>query len=152
VAVNQNSKNTGLNSIVRKVSIMENTQHTKKEKEPESKVDTLEGLTKSKLVAVTETKESKNLSQTMTATMQNASRKTWNNAELEALKSKAGLVAGALADFQAAGGLVAVKSVNYKSNNTELTATKIILVVEGHNLVAVDTEDGLDFDLVAVES
>lgn len=126
---------------------MANTQPTKTENVPASPADTSEDSIKSKLVAVTESGESKNSSSATTATTPSASPKTWTNAELEALKSKAGLVAGALADFQSAGGLVAVKSTSYERYGLQWTATKLILVAEGLNLVAVDTPDGLDFDL-----
>jgi hypothetical protein len=69
---------------------------------------------------------------------------------LDELRTKAGLVAGALADFQAAGGLVAVKNVEYTSpSGSKLTATRLYLVAEGLSLVAVSTTDGIDFNLVA---
>jgi hypothetical protein len=69
---------------------------------------------------------------------------------LDELRTKAGLVAGALADFQAAGGLVAVKNVEYTApSGSKLTATRLYLVAEGLNLVAVNTADGIDFNLVA---
>lgn len=68
------------------------------------------------------------------------------------LRLKAGLVAGALADFQAAGGLVAVKNVEYTSpSGSKLTATRLILVAEGASLSLQMTADGLDFNLVAEE-
>jgi hypothetical protein len=61
-------------------------------------------------------------------------------------------VAGALADFQAAGGLVAVKNIEYKSpGGSTFTATKLYLVAEGANLTVQATADGLDFNLVAVD-
>ena len=131
---------------------MENIQPTKTEKELESQADTLDASIKSQLVAATEGKELQNSSLNTTATMQNASPKIWSNAELTELKSKVGLVAGALADFQAAGGLVAVKQIPYQSNGINCTATKLILVADGLNLVAVETADGLDFSTVAVNS
>lgn len=49
-------------------------------------------------------------------------------------------MAGALADFQAAGGIVVVKNVSADGN----TAVKLYLVAEGINIVAEKTADGLD--------
>ena len=87
-------------------------------------------------------------SKTTTATTLSDSQKTWTNAELSELKSKIGLVAGALADFKAAKGLVAVKEVIFDGNRTFI---KIILVAENLNIRKIKTADGIDFDLVAVE-
>lgn len=56
-------------------------------------------------------------------------------------------MAGALADFQSAGGLVVVKNVDYGN----VYAVKIYLVVDGASLKVNQTVDGLDFGLVAVE-
>ncbi len=57
-------------------------------------------------------------------------------------------MAGALADFQAAGGLVAVKSIEYKTpSGRRFTATKLYLVAEGANLKVQKTVDGLDFSV-----
>jgi hypothetical protein len=61
-------------------------------------------------------------------------------------------VAGALADFQAAGGLVAVKNVEYTTpSGSVFTATRLYLVAEGASLKVQQTADGLDFSLVAAE-
>jgi len=130
---------------------MEDMLPTNKENELGSKADTSEDSTRSKLVADMEKKELKNTSKTMTATIQNDSLKIWTNVELEKLRSKIGLVAGALADFQEAGGLVAVKPVETEFQGHIIITQKVMLVAEGLNLVAVETEDGIDFDLVAVE-
>lgn len=68
--------------------------------------------------------------------------------ELEELAEKASIVAGALADFQAAGGLVAVKNVEIKTpSGSVFTATRLYLVVEGASLKVQKTVDGLDFTL-----
>ena len=115
----------------------------------QEKADISDASIKSNLVAATEESESKNTSQPINATMQNASPKTWTSAELEALQFKTGLVAGALSDFQGAGGLVAVEMVNYKNNDKPFTAIKLYLVAEGLSLVAENTQDGIDISLVA---
>jgi hypothetical protein len=130
---------------------MENTQHTKTGNAPVLQAATSDASTRSQLVAATEQGESVNSSLGTTAATQSVSCKTWANAELEVLKSKAGLVAGALADFQAAGGLVVAKKVTYEHASMKLTATKLYLVAEGLHLTLEETPDGLDFNLVAVD-
>jgi hypothetical protein len=124
----------------------------KTKREPASLVDTSGASIRSGLVAAMEPSESKNSSANTTATTQNASTKTWKSAELAELLSKAGLVAGALADFQTAKGLVAVKETTYKAPSGKVCkAIKLFLIVEDVDLVAVKTADGLDFNLVAEE-
>jgi len=131
---------------------MENTQPMKTESEPGSKADTSDASTKSKLVAVTAKEESMNLQPSTTATMPNDSKKIWTSAELAELGSKAGLVAGALADFQGAKGLVVATNVPYTlASGRKLVAVKLFLIVEDMNLVAEHTADGLDFHLVTEE-
>jgi len=132
---------------------MENTQSMKTKNESASKVDTSDGSIKSKLVAGSENSESTSSSPTTTAATPKGSTKTWTSAELAELKLRAGLVAGALADFQGAKGVVTNKEVTYTSpSGRTCKALKIILIVEDADLVAVDTPDGLDFDLVAEPS
>src|ERR1041385_7405430 len=110
---------------------MENTQPTKTENESESKAATSDGSTKSKLVAVTERNESTSSQPNTTATMPNASKKTWTSVELAELQSKAGLVAGALSDFQDAKGIVVATNVPYTlTSGRKLVAVKIFLIVE----------------------
>ena len=58
-------------------------------------------------------------------------------------------MAGALADFQAAGGLVAVKNIEYKTPSGTFTATRLLLVADGANLKVRSTADGLDFQVEA---
>jgi hypothetical protein len=123
---------------------MENTQPTKTKNESGSKVDTSDASTKSGLVAATEKNASTNLSQTITATMPKGSKKTLTSAALAELRLKAGLVAGALADFQAAGGKVLTAQVQYPHSGRMFDAIKLILFIEGENLVAEKTPDGLD--------
>jgi hypothetical protein len=82
--------------------------------------------------------------------MQNASLKTWKKQALEELRLKAGLVAGALADFQAAGGLVVVRNISYPVPSGSLVATKIYLVADGLDVKILKTADGLDFDIQPV--
>ena len=129
---------------------MENTQPTKTENESELKAATSDDSTKSELVAATEKSESTNSQPNTAATMSSASRRTWKSADLAELRSKAGLVAGALADFQTAKGLAAVKETTYTApSGRKCKGIKLILIVEDVDLVAVRTADGLDFDLVA---
>jgi hypothetical protein len=149
VAARKSLENDGLSSIARKVYIMENTQPTKTKRESESKVDTSGASTKSGLVAVTEPDVSKISSPATTATMLSDSKKTWTNVELVELRSKAGLVAGALRDFQDAGGLVVVKNVEYEPGKFY---PKIILVADGLNVKVEKTADGLDFEVLPLGS
>lgn len=131
---------------------MANGQRTKTEKESESKVDTSDDLTKSRLVAVTAKPESETSSITdTTATMQNASLVTSKNAKLQALRSKAGLVAGALQDFQEAGATVVRQEMTYNLPSGTYKALKFIIAVKEIDLVAVQTPDGIELDLVESE-
>jgi len=127
---------------------MASMRSTKKVNGYAHKVGISDGSTSSRLVAATVNAVAANLLQPTTATMPPVLQKTWTNAELEVLRSKVGLVAGAIADFQAAGGLVAVKNVEYDPGKF---ACKVYLSASGINLKVVSTSDGLDFDLVAVE-
>lgn len=128
---------------------MENTRPTKTEKEPESPVDTSGGSTKSRLVADTASSASLSSSAGTTATMPNGSKKTWTSAALAELRSRAGLVAGALADFQTAGGLVVVKNVEYEPGRFSV---KLYLVAENLNVQVRTTADGVDFDIQPLPS
>lgn len=132
---------------------MANTQPTKTENESESRAATLGASTKSRQKGNTQPDALRTSFETTTADTQSGSTKTWTNAALAELLSKAGLVAGALADFQAAGGLVAVKNIEVKTpSGTTFTATRLYLVAEGASLSVQKTADGLDFNLVAVEA
>jgi hypothetical protein len=62
------------------------------------------------------------------------------------LKSKISLVAGALADWQSAGGLVVVKNIQVENAQYP----KIYLVADGLSIHVRHTVDGIEFDLVAV--
>ena len=128
---------------------MANTQHTKTKSGSGPRVDTSDASTKSGLVAVTESAGSTNSSPATTATMPNGSKKTWTSAELAELRLKAGLVAGALADFQGAGGLVVVKNVEH---NKGVFAVKLYLVADGASVKADKTADGLDFEVLPLPS
>lgn len=128
---------------------MENTQPMRTENESESQAAISEGSTKSGLVAATESGASLSSSQSTTATTLSGSKKTWTSAELAELRLKAGLVAGALADFQTAGGLVVVKNVEYESGKFSV---KIYLVAEGLNVKTLRTADGLDFEVSPLPS
>ncbi len=130
---------------------MANGQPIKTGSASESQVDTSADLIKSRLVAVTEKPESENLStQGITATTPNALRKTLPTAESQALRSKLSLVAGALADFQLAGGTILRKEMTYTLPSGRVgRAIKLILAVKEADLVAVKTDDGIEFNLVA---
>lgn len=129
---------------------MENTQPIKTGSEQESKAATSGASTRSGLVADMAKNESTSSQPNTTATTRKGSKKIWKNADLAELRSKAGLVAGALADFQTAKGLVAVKETTYTAPSGRVCkALKLFLIVEDADLVAVKTADGLDFDLVA---
>ncbi len=131
---------------------MENGQRTKMEKESESKVDTSADSTKSKLLAVTAKPESETSSITdTTATMRKGSQKTLKNAKLQVLRSKVGLVAGALQDFQEAGGTVVRREMTYTLPSGSYKALKFIIAVNEIDLVAENTPDGIEFDLVESE-
>lgn len=124
---------------------MENTQPTKTKSESESQAVTSDASIKSRLVADTESKESTSLSPSTPADTPNDSTKTWTSAELAELKLKAGLVAGALAEFQGAKGIVVAKEVEHQKGVFSL---KIYLVAEGVSLRKKDTADGLDFEVL----
>ena len=129
---------------------MENTQPMKTESGAGSKAATLDGSTKFGLVAATAKEESTNSQPSTTATMPNDSKRTWTSAELAELGSKAGLVAGALRDFQDAKGIVVATNSPYTlASGRRLVAVKLLLIVEDYNLVAEQTADGLDLHLVA---
>lgn len=152
VAARKSSKNDGSNLIVRKVYTMENGQPMKTENESESKEVTSDGSISLPRSENTESDASKSTPIPTTATTQNASKKIWKSAELEVLRSKAGLVAGALADFQGAKGMVLASVTEYrKPSGRKYKAVKLLLFVDEIDLVAVKTKDGLDFDLVAEE-
>jgi len=139
----------GLSLIVRKAYIMGNGQPTKTGNESESKVVTSGDLTESRLVAVTGKPELKTSSITdTTATMQKDSQKTLQNVKLQELRSKAGLVAGAMQDFQEAGGTVVRQEMTYNLPSGSYKAIKFIIAVKENDLVAVQTNDGIEFDLV----
>lgn len=125
---------------------MGNTQPTKKENGKE-KV-TLDALPKSPRLENMVDSVSKSLPKSTTATMSTALQRTWTSAELEELQRKAGLVAGALADLQTAGCLVAVRRIEYAPNTH---AVKLYFAASGIDFDVIQTSDGLDFSLVAVD-
>lgn len=96
--------------------------------------------------------ESMSLSVDTPATTPTASQKTWTNVELEALRSRLGLVAGACQDFQASGGMVWVKNISQMMpSGKRYSAVKMYLVVEDLDLKIEASKDGLDFELVALK-
>jgi len=116
-----------------------------------SKADISDGSTSLKPKANTGKRVSKTSSTSgMTATTQNASPKTLTSAELQRLRSKIGLVVGSLADWQTAGGLVAVMDevVNLPSGRV-IHAVRIYLVADGAQLSRSKSVDGVEIDLVA---
>jgi hypothetical protein len=129
---------------------MENGQPTKTASASENPADISDVSAQSVNSETMPLGELKNSSVITTATTQIVTPKTWKSAELLELESKAGLVAGALADFQAAGGLIHTKpfELNYPSGS-KFTGVKIMLFVNHVNLVAKKTADGLVFRLVA---
>lgn len=129
---------------------MGNTQPTATGAGSGKKADISDALTKSPRLASMVKSASQNSRTTTTATMQKGLPKTWKNVELEELRRKAGLVAGALADFQAAGGLIVRKEVEYTlPSGRTYKALRLHLIVENANLVAETTPDGIDFSIVA---
>jgi hypothetical protein len=150
VAVKKSTESAGLSLIVRKEYIMGNTQPTATGAGSGKKADISDALTKSPRLASMVKSASQNSRTTTTATMQKGLPKTWKNVELEELRRKAGLVAGALADFQAAGGLIVRKEVEYTlPSGRTYKALRLHLIVENANLVAETTPDGIDFSIVA---
>lgn len=92
---------------------------------------------------------SKNLStSTTTAAIQKDSPPTSPKTELTVLKSKIGLVAGALADFQSAGGTVVRQEFTYNLPSGSYKAFKFLVAVKEFDLVAVQTDDGIDLTVV----
>ncbi len=120
---------------------MENTQNTKTAKELGQKAATSDDLTLSPKQETTAKGASKSSRSRTTATTLRGFKATWTSAELEASRLKAGLVAGALADFQTAGGLVVVKNMEYEGGKF----VKFFLVADNTDLVAAITADGIDF-------
>jgi hypothetical protein len=148
VAVKPNSGNDGLSLIARTEYIMAKKQHTKTEAGSAS--STSGDLTKPPSKANMPLGESRSLSSGITATTQNDSQKTLTSAKLEELRSRIGLVAGALADWQTAGGLVAIKNMTGTlASGRTVKACRVVLAVDGYQLYVKMTPDGLDFDLVA---
>lgn len=123
---------------------MENTQPTKTGKGKGYRAGMSDGSTKPQ--ASMPLGASVNLSSITTATILNALQKTWTSAALEELRSKIGLVAGALADFKQAGGLVAVKQIDVDGRSF----VKILLVAEGLDIKKLATADGMDFEISLV--
>lgn len=131
---------------------MENGPPMKTEAEPAKPADTsgdsvkLQGSESMPLGA------SKSSPKPTNATTPKGSKKTLKNVALAGLRSKAGLVAGALADFQGAKGIIVREEIAYTAPSGRVCkAIKLILLVEDADLVAVVTKDGLEFDLVADE-
>jgi hypothetical protein len=129
---------------------MENGQPTKTKSEQELKVDISGDSPKLSNSEPMPLGVSPSSPSRTTATMLTASPKTYKNAELQALRLKIGLVAGALADFQSAGGMIVMDEVAYKkASGSENKAIKLLLFIRDADIVAERTPDGIDFDLVA---
>lgn len=124
---------------------MENTQPTKTKSESELKEATSDDLIKSELVAGLEKGASTSSSPTTNADTQRDSKKTWTSAELAELRLKAGLVAGALRDFQDASGLVAVRPIEHEKG---VYSVRLYLVAEGLSIKPKETPDGLEFEIL----
>jgi len=111
---------------------------------------TLGGLTKPLSKDSMPLGASMSLSSGTTATTPTDSPETLKNARLEELRSRIGLVAGALADWQTAGGLVAIKNMTGTlASGRVVRACRVTLAIDGAQLFVKMTPDGLDFDLVA---
>ena len=129
---------------------MENGQPTKTGSESERKAVTSGASISLPLSESTEGNASMNSRKSTTATMSKGSLKTWTSAELAVLRSKVGIVAGAIADFQTAKGRIVRDEVIYTAPSGRVCkAIKLILLVEDVDLVAVKTGDGTDFNIVA---
>ena len=129
---------------------MENGQPMKTGSESEFPEDTLGDLTKSSSLETMPLGASGSTPEPTNAITRRDSKKTLKNAELSELRSKIGLVAGALADFQEAGGMILTSEVEYKTpSGSTYKAVKLLLFVAGVNVVAEKTADGLDFNLAA---
>lgn len=76
----------------------------------------------------------------------NASNEIWLNADLEILQRKAGLLAGALRDFQTAGGIVVLQQVEYLPGRFGLD---LLILASGTSIKTVQTDDGLDIIVTA---
>ncbi len=131
---------------------MANGQRTKTSKGSGSKAAISDASTLSPNSESTQGNELRTFHANTTATTLKGSKKIWKSAELVELQSQVGLVAGVLADFQMAKGLIVREEVTYKSpSGRDCKAIKLILLVEDMNLVAVKTADGIDFNLVVAE-
>ncbi len=132
---------------------MENGQPTSTGNGNGSKADTSAGSMSSPPSESTVVAESRNSSPTTpsTATTRKGSKKTSKNVDLEELRSKAGLVAGVISDWQTAkGGILRVELPYTMPSGRTYKALKLILFLPEHDIVAVDTPDGITFDIVAV--
>jgi hypothetical protein len=128
---------------------MANTESMKMENEQELKEGSSEDSIKSKPLENLENKGSMNSSPSTTADIRKGSTKTWTSAALAELKLKIGLLTGALADFQSAGGLVAVKPIEHSKGSFSV---RLYLVVDGLNIIPKETNDGLDFEILPLGS
>jgi len=148
VAVKPNSGNDGLSLTVKTEYIMAKKPLTRTGTESAS--STLGDLTKPPSKDSMPLGACKSLSSGITATTQSDLQKTLTSAKLEELRSRIGLVAGALADWQTAGGLVAIKNMTGTlASGRTVKACRVVLAVDGYQLSVKMTPDGLDFDLVA---
>lgn len=87
-----------------------------------------------------------------TATTPKGSPRTRKSADLAELQSKIGLVAGALSDWQTAGGLVVLRpKAGRLASGREVYFLQILVAVDGYKIVKRQTVDGVDLDLVAVD-
>jgi hypothetical protein len=94
--------------------------------------------------------ESPNSLETTTATTLTDSEGILKTAALQALQQKIGLVSGALGDWQSAMGRVVIQEFEYTlPSGSKYQAIKALIYLPGVDLVAVNSADGLSFDLVA---
>jgi hypothetical protein len=129
---------------------MANGQPTKTGKELGKKEDILEDSLSSQNLDPMPLGESEISQELINATTQIVSKKIWRNKDLQELRSKIGLVAGALADFQEAGGKISMEVIEYElPSGIRNTGIKLLLCANDVNLVAEETTDGIDLNIVA---
>lgn len=140
----------GLNLIVKKAFIMGKSLPTKNRSG--SALSTSGASIKSSGTAILPLGASENLSSDTTATTPNDTPATLTNVELQESRLRLGLVAGAFSDLlRMKGARVAFKNIQGEASGRAIKAVKIYIWFDGANVDVQHTEDGLDFNLVAVD-
>lgn len=147
----QNLYRQALSSTVRKVITMVNTGFIGEGKKSEKSkaAGTLALSKKSTPQEVVADGEPLNLSPstTQTATTVKPSMKTSNGLDLPALRLSASLIAGSLADWTAiVGARAKAKTIRIRQKDGSIYyGIQVLLMVDGQNLEAATTADGVDF-------